>query len=102
MLWRPRPSRLLDPTQLFALHHYSEAKTCDFIEIVSILPSNSQNAAGHVPPGGVVVWQHRCHVRCFAVVMLDQSAGYHKKLWTDSDEILCTGWVCDKNEPIRF
>ncbi len=33
------------PTQLFVLHHYSEAKTRDFIEIVSILASNSQNAA---------------------------------------------------------
>ncbi len=35
------------PTQLFVLHHYSEAKTRDFIEIVSILASNSQNAAFH-------------------------------------------------------
>ena len=35
------------PTQRFVLHHYSEAKTCDFIEIVSILASNSQNAAFH-------------------------------------------------------
>ena len=33
------------PTQLFVLHHYSEAKSRDFIEIVSILASNSQNAA---------------------------------------------------------
>ena len=33
--------------QLFVLHHYSEAKTRDFIEIVSILASNSQNAAFH-------------------------------------------------------
>ena len=31
----------------FVLHHYSEAKTRDFIEIVSILASNSQNAAFH-------------------------------------------------------
>jgi len=35
------------PTQLFILHDYSEAKTRDFIEIVSILASNSQNAAFH-------------------------------------------------------
>jgi len=35
------------PTQLFVLHHYSEAKTRDFIEIVSIFASNSQNAAFH-------------------------------------------------------
>ena len=35
------------PTQLFVLHHYSEAKTCDFIEIVSILASNLPNAAFH-------------------------------------------------------
>ena len=35
------------PTQRFILHHYSEAKTCDVIEIVSILASNSQNAAFH-------------------------------------------------------
>ena len=35
------------PTQLFLLHHYSAAKTRDFIEIVSILASNSQNAAFH-------------------------------------------------------
>ena len=34
-------------TQLFVLHHYSEAKTRDFIEIVSILASKSQNAAFH-------------------------------------------------------
>jgi len=34
-------------TQLFVLHHYSEAKTRDVIEIVSILASNSQNAAFH-------------------------------------------------------
>jgi len=33
------------PTQLFVLHHYSVAKTRDFIEIVSILVSISQNAA---------------------------------------------------------
>ena len=32
---------------LFGLHHCSEAKTRDFIEIVSILASNSQNAAFH-------------------------------------------------------
>jgi len=35
------------PTQLFVLHHYSEAKTRDFIEIVSILASNLQNATFH-------------------------------------------------------
>ena len=34
-------------TQLFILHHYTEAKTRDFIEIASILASNSQNAAFH-------------------------------------------------------
>jgi len=34
-------------TQLLVLHHYSEAKTRDFIEIMSILASNSQNAAFH-------------------------------------------------------
>ena len=28
--------------------------------------------------------------------------GYLKKLWTDSDEILWAGWVCDKDEVIRF
>jgi len=33
--------------QLFVRHHYSEAKTRDFIEIVSILASKSQNAAFH-------------------------------------------------------
>jgi len=33
--------------QLFVLHHYSEAKTRDFIEIVSSLASNSQNTAFH-------------------------------------------------------
>jgi len=35
------------PTPLFVLHRYSETKTRDFIEIVSILASNSQNAAFH-------------------------------------------------------
>jgi len=35
------------PTQLFVPHHYSEAKTLDFIEIVSILASKSKNAAFH-------------------------------------------------------
>ena len=29
-------------------------------------------------------------------------AGYLKKWWMDSDEILWTGWVCDKDELIRF
>ena len=29
-------------------------------------------------------------------------AGYLKKLWTDSDEILWTGSLCDKDELIRF
>ena len=28
--------------------------------------------------------------------------GYLKKLWTDPDEILWTGWVCNKEELIRF
>ena len=32
-------------TPVFVMHHYSEAKTRDFMEIVSILASNSQNAA---------------------------------------------------------
>ena len=35
------------PTQLFVVHHYSEANTRDFIEMVSILASKSQNAAFH-------------------------------------------------------
>ena len=35
------------PTQIFVLHHYSEAKTRGFIEIVHILASHSQNAAFH-------------------------------------------------------
>ena len=35
------------PTERFVLHHESDAKTRDFIEIVSILASNSQNAAFH-------------------------------------------------------
>jgi len=34
-------------TQLFVLHFYSEVKTLDFIEIVSILASNWQNATFH-------------------------------------------------------
>ena len=34
-------------TQPFVLHHYSEVKARDFIEIVSILASKSQNAAFH-------------------------------------------------------
>ena len=29
-------------------------------------------------------------------------AGYLKKLWTDPDEILWIGWVCDKDERITF
>ena len=29
-------------------------------------------------------------------------AGYHKTLWTDSDKIWWTGWVCDKDKLIRF
>ena len=29
-------------------------------------------------------------------------AGYLKKLWTDSDEILWTSLECDKDELIRF
>ena len=29
-------------------------------------------------------------------------AGHLKKLWTDPDEILWTGSVCDKEEQIRF
>ena len=28
--------------------------------------------------------------------------GYLKKLWMDSDETWLTGWVCDKDELIRF
>ena len=28
--------------------------------------------------------------------------GYLKKWWTDPDEILWTGWVCDKVEPIKL
>ena len=28
--------------------------------------------------------------------------GYLKKLWTDLEEILCTGWVCGNDELIRF
>ena len=35
------------PTQLLGLHHYSGVKTRDFIEIMSILASNSQNASFH-------------------------------------------------------
>ena len=35
------------PNQLFVLHHYSEAKMRNFIEIVSILAWNSQNAVFH-------------------------------------------------------
>ena len=34
-------------TQIFVLHPYSEAKTRDYIEIMSILASNLQNAAFH-------------------------------------------------------
>ena len=29
-------------------------------------------------------------------------AGYLKKLFTDLDEILRTGWVCDKEEMFQF
>jgi len=39
-------TRALPDSTIFP-HHYSEAKTRDFIEIVSILASNSQNAAFH-------------------------------------------------------
>ena len=28
--------------------------------------------------------------------------GYLKKLWRDPDEILWAGWVCGKDELIRF
>ena len=28
--------------------------------------------------------------------------GYLKRLWTDPDEILWTGWVCDNDKLIRF
>ena len=29
-------------------------------------------------------------------------SGYLKNLWTDPDEILWTGWLCDKDELFRF
>ena len=35
-------------TQLFVLPHYAEAKPRGFIEVVSILASNLQNAAFHI------------------------------------------------------
>ena len=29
-------------------------------------------------------------------------AGYLKKLWKDTDEILWTGWMCDRDKVIGF
>ena len=42
-----------------------------------------------------LVWLSVCLSVCLCV-------GYLKKLWTDPDEILWTGSVCDKDELIRF
>ena len=42
-----------------------------------------------------------CLSVCLSVCLC---TGYFKKLWTDPDpdEILWTGWVCDKDKLIRF
>ena len=39
---------------------------------------------------------------CFHPLCVYLCAGYLKKMWTDLDEIWWLGWVCDKDEVIRF
>ena len=46
--------------------------------------------------------QQSCSARCLSCLFVCLWTGYLKKLWTDSDKIWWTGWVCDKNESIRF
>ena len=41
----------------------------------------------------------RLFLVCLSVYLC---AGYLKKLWTDPDEILWTGWACKKDELLRF
>ena len=42
-----KPNKSIVWINIFVLHHYSEAKMRNFIEIVSTLASKSQNAAFH-------------------------------------------------------
>jgi len=61
---------------------------------------------------GIVFSEPSCYLRhvrwrrlCFhplSVCLFFCVTGYLKKLWTDPDEILWTGLVCDKDELIRF
>ena len=49
--------------------------------------------------GGQRLCFHHCLSVCLFVCLW---AWYLKKLWTDSDGTWWTGWVCDKDELIRF
>ena len=50
--------------------------------------------------GGYIIFTPLCVFVCLLLVCL--CARYLKKLWMDSDDIWWAGWVCDKDELLRF
>ena len=52
-----------------------------------------------ITEGGRRLCIHPCLSVCFLICLW---TGYLKKLWMDSDKIWWGGWVCDKDEMIRF
>ena len=61
--------------------------------VVTIINSTTEGEGGYV---------FTLFLSLFVCLSICLCAGYLKKLWTDQDEILWTGWVYDKNEPIRL
>ena len=71
---------------------FSLADVCTPLSSVLV---NSVTEGGHKPSASF----HTCLPVCLYVCLW---TGYLKKLWTDSDEIGWSGWVCDKEELVRF
>ena len=61
------------------------------VHCIKLITSTTEGEGGYV-------FTPRCLFVCLFVCVQDIS----KKLWIDPDEILCTGWVCDKDKQIRF
>ena len=67
--------------------------------IVIMLLSNHPIVTSAAEGEGGYVFTPFCLFVCLFICLC---AGYLKKLWTDSDEILWTCWVCDNEELIQF
>ena len=85
-------------------NHFSDSVT-SHLTLLLVFSAISNVVFGHVVQiitSATEVGRTLCFLLLYVCLIVCLCARYLKKWWTDSDETWRTGWVCGKDELIRF